>query len=237
MSNDYFQFKKFTIRQDRCAMKAGTDGVLLGAWASAPGDCRILDVGAGTGLVALMLAQRFEQAVIDAIEIDEDAYYQSIDNIAQSPFKNNINVVKGDFLKYFTATKYDLIVSNPPYFDRALKSPDKKRTAARHNDLLPLKSLIEQTMLMLTEEGRIALILPTQLSDNMDFIIASHGLFVTRYTKVIPVEGARPKRFLIEISTKSMPLRQTELTLMTKDRRMTPQYAELTGDFYLDSTV
>jgi tRNA1Val (adenine37-N6)-methyltransferase len=218
-------------------MKVGTDGVLLGAWVPVDNTtCSVMDIGTGTGLIALMIAQRNTSAEIDAIEIDKEACEQSFENIEKSPFKSRINVIHQSFPEYTTAKKYDLIVSNPPFFADSLKSPDQKRTAARHNDTLPLRLLIEHAMKMLSEDGRLAFILPIQLSGELDFIIATHRLYRIRRTDVISVEGSMSKRFLIELSAKNLPgKRHTTdiLVLETNERKRTRQYQELTKDFYL----
>jgi len=245
MPNPYFQFKQFTVWHDKCAMKVGTDGVLLGAWATANNaestqapdtKFHVLDIGTGTGLIAIMIAQRNNKVIADAIDIDKDACEQATENINKSPFRNRINVIHKSFTEYKTEEKYDLIVSNPPYFKSSLKSPDEKRNAARHNDSLPLKQLIEHAIPMLSDNGIIALILPIQLSDELDFIIATHKLYTTRRTEVVSVEGLQPKRFLIEISLKTPPeCKQTTdiLTLKTTEHTITQQYKSLTMDFYL----
>ena len=138
MSNPYFQFKQFTVWHDKCAMKVGTDGVLLGAWTSVESAHRILDIGTGTGLVALMLVQRsLPDANIVALEIDEAAVGQARENIIRSPWKERVEVVQADFRKYRSSDKFDVIVSNPPYFVDSLECPDRQRTAARHR-LQPL---------------------------------------------------------------------------------------------------
>lgn len=239
MPNNHFRFKQFTVWHDKCAMKVGTDGVLLGAWV-AVADTQtqsqpfVLDIGTGTGLIALMIAQRSPDARIDAIDIDENACIQATENIEKSPFKNRINVIHQSFTDYSVEKKYDLIVSNPPYFTNSLKSPDDKRSMARHNDSLPLKQLIKQAIPLLSENGRIALILPTSLSDELDFIIATHKLYIVRRTDIIPIEGAQPKRFLIEIGPNHTQSPAYDcLTLEIKGRKRTEQYQELANDFYL----
>ncbi|MDR0573755.1 MAG: methyltransferase [Tannerella sp.] len=244
-------------------MKVGTDGVLLGAWATVlpemptaqnepaevdpayPSDDKsssddavfsVLDIGTGTGLIAMMIAQRNNSAKIDAIDIDRDACIQAIENIEKSPFRNRIKVIHQSLANYSTEKKYDLIISNPPFFNNSLKSPDEKRNVARHNVSLSLKELIERAIPMLSENGRIALILPIQLSKELDFIITTHKLYITRRTDVIPVEGAQPKRVLIEISAKNaykQEIKTETLTLATKNRKRTEPYQKLTDRFYL----
>jgi len=234
MPNTYFRFKKFTVRQDKCAMKIGTDGVLLGAWADITGCRRILDVGTGTGLIALMLAQRCSDAIIDAVEIDEDACIQASENIAQSPFNERINIIRESFTEYETPEKYDLIVSNPPYFVSSLKSPDARRNMARHNDSLTLNSLIIKSLSLLRETGSISLILPFLMSQDLDFIIASKGLFINRRTDVVTVEGQPPKRFLTSFSQKrTTPYLNKILTLEEANHCKTDDYKSLTKDFMI----
>jgi len=236
MSNPYFNFKQFTIRQDKCAMKVGTDGVLLGAWTDVAHTDNVLDVGTGTGLIALMIAQRRRHAIINAIDIDQDACVQASENVAHSVFKNRIQVIRQSFFDYSSEKKYDLIISNPPYFKNALTGPDKKRNTARHSDSLPLLQFIRHAIPLLSENGRIALILPVIISDELDFIMATHRLNERHRTNVITIEGDQPKRFLIEMS-KKIPQEQDNraktLILETKDHQRTPQYQTLMNDFYL----
>lgn len=244
MPNPYFNFKQFTVRHDKCAMKVGTDGVLLGTWATVGQNIgnatpfQVLDVGTGTGLIALIVAQRNPHAHIDAMDVDEQACEQATENINKSPFRDRIKVIRQSFTNYVTEKKYDLIISNPPFFNNSLKSPDPKRNLARHNDSLPLKQLIKQALTMLTDNGRVALILPIQQAEELDFLIATHRLYTIRRTDILPVEGASPKRFLTEITTTNplpdeQPLKKT-LTLETKNRQRTEEYNVLTKDFYLD---
>ena len=242
MPNPFFYFKQFAIRQDKSVMKVGTDSVLLGAWVdiclSPP--CKVLDVGTGTGIIALMIAQRNSRAIIDAIDIDVDACNLSFENAGKSPFKERIQVFRQSFFDYTAEKKYGLIVSNPPFFKNSLKSPNEKRSVARHNDSLPLKPLVEHAISLLSENGRIALILPVSLSDELDFIVATHRLFVLRRTDVVTVEGGLAKRFLVEI-TANNPQKQDQnfkiikdtLILETTDHQWTEQYKTLTRDFYL----
>ena len=237
MSNSFFHFKQFTICQDKCAMKVGTDGVLLGAWVDVAQAKNVLDVGCGTGLITLMVAQRNSQATIDAIEVDIDACDQAIENIENSIFKERIRVFRQSFFAYFSEKKYDLIVSNPPFFKNSLPCPEKKRNTARHNDSLPLEQLIEHATSLLSANGRIALILPVIQSAELEFIIATHRLFERRRTRVITIEGDLPKRFLVELSKDNLQQIQEEaeqtLILQTKDHKRTAQYLSMTKDFYL----
>ena len=237
MANPYFQFKQFTVWHDKCAMKVGTDAVLLGAWADITNSKSILDVGTGTGIIALMLAQR-GMGVIDAIDIDADACAQAKENVMASPFSDRINVIHAACTEYTASGNerkvYDLIVSNPPYFVNSLKCPDSKRSTARHTDSLPLSELIGNTCPLLSPHGRIALILPYKQKEEVKSLAQKNMLFVSRQTDVIPVRGAQPKRLLIELShIESEETIHDTLTLEERERQRTPEYITLTRDFYL----
>ncbi len=235
MSNSFFKFKQFTIEQDKCAMKVGTDGVLLGAWVDIENADNILDVGTGTGLIALMLAQR-SQAMIDAIDIDKDAYEQAKDNSTNSPFGERIQVYHQSFayFKASTTKQYDLIVSNPPYFVDSLKSPEIKRTLARHNDSLLLDDLIRIGKTLLTPKGRIALILPFEQEKELKQVIQSNSLYIIRHTNIVPVVNGKPKRILVEIAASSNPVYMADTLSIEIERHVyTTEYQQLTKDFYL----
>lgn len=235
MANPYFQFKKFTVWHDRCAMKVGTDGVLLGAWADTNEAVRILDVGTGTGLIALMAAQR-STASIDAIDIDEAACLQAEENVRHSPFAGRIRVLHASLETYRREAehRYDLIVSNPPYFTGSLKCPDRQRTLARHTDSLPLGELVRDSGALLAPKGRLALILPYDQKDGLLKYCAEAGLFVSKETVVIPLPGASPKRYLAELSR--VPVAApftTSLTIEIERHRYTPEFIRFVQPFYL----
>ncbi|MBS1321434.1 MAG: tRNA1(Val) (adenine(37)-N6)-methyltransferase [Parabacteroides sp.] len=236
MANPYFQFKKFTIRHDKCAMKVGTDAVLLGAWTDTASCKNILDIGTGTGIIALMLAQR-SCADIDAIDIDKEACVQAEENVAASPFAGRIKVIPAscaDFARSMTQKKYDLIVSNPPYFINSLKCPDNKRSVARHTDSLPLSELIENARALLSSAGRIALVLPYEQLEEVRETAQKNSLHICRQTNVIPVPGAHPKRLLVELSPVSTDTKKRNtLTIEEALHQYTPEYIALTKDFYL----
>ena len=178
MANPFFQFKQFTIYHNKCAMKVGTDGVLLGAWADVSGVTRALDVGTGTGLIALMLAQRSESLQLAAIDIDEGAVLQATENVAASPWGERIGVEQADFVSFVPAKPYELIVSNPPYFQDSLKSPNDSRTAARHTDSLGFDQLVAKASELLAADGRFCVVIPT---DAMAYFLAccdQCGLFL-----------------------------------------------------------
>ncbi|MFC2096527.1 tRNA1(Val) (adenine(37)-N6)-methyltransferase [Bacteroidota bacterium] len=235
MPNDYFKFKQFTISQDKCAMKVGTDGVLLGAWANWANAENVLDIGAGTGLIALMIAQR-SNAHIDAIEIDEEACKQAKENVKNSPWNNSINIINQSFQEFSESVnkKYDLIISNPPYFQDSLFAPDKKRTDARHNSNLKLEDLIQGSENLLNDNGIISIILP-YLEGNMFILKASEmGLYCIRQTNVLPKPNREPKRLLLEFRKEKMPLVEQELIIeLNKRHEYSEAYRNLTKDFYL----
>ena len=235
MSNPYFRFKQFTVRHDRCAMKVGTDGCLLGAWVDVSGARRIADVGTGSGLIALMLAQRNADARIDALDIDRDACRQAVDNVADSPFASRIRIIRFDFRTYLATAPppYDLIVSNPPYFDESLKCPDARRTTARHTDTLPTAELLRLSAALLTDGGRLALILPYAQRESLLQQAVSQQLHLIRETRVVPVAGAPPKRLLVEFSRRPSPCVPEELTLETPAHDRTEAFRRLVRDFYL----
>lgn len=220
-------------------MKVGTDGVLLGAWAGK--DCcaqdsalSILDVGTGSGLIALMLAQRFTKAHITAIEIDHDAATQAKENINRSVFKNRINVVEGDFKTYSPEQTFDLIVSNPPFFvtDARMKT-ETGRNIARHTDQLPFESLIEHSKECLNEKGRLSIVIP--YSSSTDFIsqAAMNSLYLTRKCDVRSNLTSEYKRSMLEFSNEIQDSKQTTLTLRDENNYFSMEYTELTKDFYL----
>jgi len=234
MANPFFKFKQFTVFHDKCAMKVGTDGVLLGAWAQIGNAKKILDIGTGTGLIALMLSQRSE-ALIDAIDIDENACTQAYENVVASPFSNQIHITHSSFADFQPTEKYDLIVSNPPYFSQSLKSPDDKRSRARHDDHLPLEDLIAGSKKFLSGNGRIALILPVEQDQKLTGILTQNQLYRIRQTNVIPIPNGQIKRILVELSPTPNPDYTPEcLTIEIERHKYTKEYVELTRYFYLN---
>ena len=216
-------------------MKVGTDGVLLGAWANCDSIERILDIGTGTGLIALMLAQR-SKATIDAIEIDAEASVQAKENVEKSPWSEKISVINQSFQDFIEKSnnKYDLIVTNPPYFQNSLFAPDKKRTDARHNSNLELGDVIMGTKKLLNREGVLSIILP-YLEGNMFILKASEeGLYCVRQTKVLPKPNREPKRLLLEFQQIKKPLVEQELIIeLNKRHEYSEAYKNLTKNFYL----
>lgn len=216
-------------------MKVGTDGVLLGAWATCENAEKVLDIGTGTGLIALMIAQR-SIANIDAIEIDEAACLQAHENFRKSPWEDRINLIHQSFQNFINETdkKYDLIVTNPPYFQNSLVAPDDQRTKARHNSELELYDIIDGTNKLLTENGTLSIILP--YVEGVLFIAkaAEHGLYCVRQTNVIPKPKAPIKRLLLEFKRQKQAFIDQDLTIELDNRHeYSENYKNLTRDFYL----
>jgi len=231
---DLFQFKQFSIQQDLCAMKVGTDSVLLGAWLQ-PIEGDLLDVGCGTGLISLMIAQRTHNAVIDAIDINEQAYIQTKKNIEMSSWKNRLNAVHVAVQDFNPNKKYDLIFANPPYFIDATKAIKKDRNTARHNDNLSFNDLVKGVNRLLKEEGVFALILPVIEAEIFIEEALTQQLFLIRKCEVKPNFKKSIKRVLMEFSLKKRPVIIEELTIETEKRHhYTKEYINLTQDFYLN---
>ena len=249
MSTPNFRFKQFTVWHDRCAMKVGTDGVLLGAWAPAnpftPNPLtRILDIGTGSGLIALMLAQRFPEASIDAIDIDEAAVEQARENFAVSPWTDRLHAFHARLQDWqnhplqSTNYKYDLIVSNPPYFQNSLKNPDKGRQTARHTDTLSYAELLRHSARLLTEKGLLALVLPAEAEQEVRGLAAAELLSLTRITRVYSKESKPARRVLLEFeksTSRDTDISMTEDSLVLENEigGRSAAYQELTKDFYL----
>jgi tRNA1Val (adenine37-N6)-methyltransferase len=234
--NKSFQFKQFRINQERSAMKVGMDGVLLGAWTDPSGAERILDIGTGTGLIALMLAQKAPNAQIDAIEIDPEAFNEAVLNIQQSPWKDRVHLELSRFQEFAKRTnlKYDMIVSNPPFFTNGVKAPAENRAQARHSDSLPLDVLISGAAGLLRENGRIGLILPIESLPDITSLADLNNLFISRLCRVKPNPQKPDFRILIELTNLDCTIQESELMIeFEKHHDYTPEYKELTKDFYL----
>lgn len=236
MSNDFFRFKQFTVHQADCAMKVGTDGVLLGAWHAIGGQpAHILDVGTGTGLIALMLAQRFGSATVTAIEIDSDAARQAQRNIAESPFAEKISIVNTAFQDYEAEDgQFDLIVSNPPYFCNALENPDAARATARHASSLSFRCLISRAARMLNEKGEFAVILPTESVGAFLSEACISGFHLTAHTAVKTVERKQPSRHMLLLAKRPpADIMEETVCLQNPDGSRSEWYQKQTEEFYL----
>ncbi|WP_422082205.1 tRNA1(Val) (adenine(37)-N6)-methyltransferase [Ulvibacterium sp.] len=231
-----FQFKQFTIWQDRCAMKVGTDGVLLGAWTSVDNNpTTVLDIGAGTGLLALMLAQRCNAETIDALEIDDVAYEQCVENFEASPWGDRLfcyHAGLDEFYKEVDDT-YDLIISNPPFYSENVSSGDGSRDIARQNSSLPYEELLRCASELLAEKGILSIIVPFKEEQSLLQIGKSLGLYPKRITRVKGNPASEIKRSLLEFAFQETRVSEDGLTIETNRHIYTSEYRELTKDFYL----
>lgn len=232
-----FKFKQFQIHQERCAMKVGTDGVLLGAWSRAT-EGNVLDIGTGTGLIALMLAQRTQTALIDAIEIDVSSAEQAKENVADSPWNDRVSIQCKSVQEFAEGRTelYDLIVSNPPFFNNAYKAPDTSRNTARHTDELPPQDLIQISSQLLKDNGLLSLILPVEEGRQIIDMAKDNGLHLHRICKVHAKPDYPEKRWLMELGKTPVekPL-ETKLIIEEGGRHQySDAYIDLTKDFYLN---
>ena len=232
MANSYFKFKQFTVYHDQCAMKVGTDGVLLGAYAPIKGVSKILDIGTGTGLIALMLAQRSD-ALLTAIEIDADAVKQAQNNVTNSPWPNRVEVLQSDFRTYQSKEKFDLIVSNPPYFVDSLTAPSKARTKARHTDSLSFTELIQGVVKVLDAQGKFVVILPTDAQERFCEFASHYNLFLNEELLIQTRPGVEPKRVIMQFSFNDTLVKSDVLLIEVERHKYSEDYIALTRDFYL----
>lgn len=235
MSNP-FVCKQFTINQDQCAMKVGTDAVLLGSWANLEQNPNaVLDIGAGTGVIALMLAQRSSSEIIDAVEIDEDAYKQCVENFENSPWNDRLFCYHAS-LQEFTdevEEKYDTIISNPPFYSDDFKSLNKQRDLARFSDAMPFKHLIESASKLLAEDGQFSVIIPFKEEEDFISFASKVNLFPNRILRVKGNPNSGIKRSLIEFSFHENKTKVNELIIETSRHQYTQDYINLTKGFYL----
>lgn len=232
MSNDIFCFKQFSVRHDRCAMKVGTDGVLLGAWGSVEGK-RILDIGTGTGLIALMAAQRNSEADVLGIDIDESAVAQAIENVAESPFSRQIECILQDVLTFESEAPFDAILCNPPFFTEDTLPDNRSRALARNNKCLPFPQLIKKVAVLLAENGTFSLIVPSGLAQEIVGLCMENGLHLVRRCQIHTTARKPPRRTLLEFSRQNRSCEMQTLCLVADDGTRSQQYQELTKDFYL----
>lgn len=233
-----FRFKQFEIRQDRCAMKVGTDGVLIGAWAEVSGARAVLDAGCGTGLISLMVAQRNGESRIDAVEIDQDAAEQAKENVKRSAWAERINVVNVDVRQWCETvqTRYDLVISNPPYFSNSLGCPDEGRLKARHDESLSLEELAAGVSRVMSADGRFCVILPYREAERMVMTCEVEGLYPNRQTDVYGRTDAEfPVRVMMEfVRSVTGESRRASLYIEKSRNVYTDEYTDLTKVFYLN---
>ncbi len=234
-----FIFKQFTVLQDKCAMKIGTDAVLLGAWCSLKhSPDTILDIGSGTGIISLMLAQRSNASTIEAIEIDEFAYEQSVENFERSDWGDRLFCYHGDFSNLVEEIieeeeTYDLIISNPPFYTENYKTKDQLRNKARFSESLPFHDLIKGSSKLLSKHGILAVIIPFKEENAFIKLAADYNLNLKRVCRVKGNINSDVKRSLLEFSSDKLTYTEEELTIEKKRHQYTDAYTKLTKDFYL----
>ena len=231
-----FTFKQFQVNQDRCAMKIGTDGVLLGAWTLLINNpYNVLDIGAGTGILSLMLAQRSNAEQIDAIEIDEDAYEQCVENFEASPWDDKLFCFHAGLDEFVDEPEdeYDLIISNPPFYTDDFKSDNASRDLARFEDALPFEELIEAAALLLSDNGIFSVIIPFKEEERFVSMCKELDLFPLKITRVKGTPTSEIKRSLLAFCRIEQTPLIDELIIEISRHNYTPEYIELTKEFYL----
>ncbi len=232
-----FNFKQFTVKQDKCAMKIGTDGVLLGAWCPVDNNpYSILDIGAGTGILSLMLAQRSNAEQIDSLEIDEDAYEQCVENFENSPWSDRLFCFHAGLDEFIEEPEdeYDIIISNPPFYSEDYKSDNSKRDLARFQDALPFEDLVEAADLLLSENGIFAVIIPFKEEERFIDLCAEVELFPVKVTRVKGSHTTPIVRSLLAFKRYELSvLTADELVIEINRHEYTDDYINLTKEFYL----
>ncbi len=227
-----FQFKHFAIKQANSAMKVGTDAMLLGSMAGSSDPSEILDVGAGTGVIALMMAQRFNKVSVDAVEIDISAFEEAKGNVEASIFKGRVNVFHSDFLEFNTMKKYDLIVSNPPYFMNSLKSTDRSKSLARHADDLSAHQFLTKSVELLKSGGQIQVIIPVDLVRIWKNAGLDCGLHINHIIEIKGKPSTEINRVILTFEQESQETIRDLFTVRNDDNSYSEAYIELTSEFH-----
>ncbi|NRA92704.1 MAG: methyltransferase [Psychroserpens sp.] len=231
-----FKFKHFSVEQDRCAMKIGTDGVLLGAWTTVKHNpFSILDIGAGTGVLSLMLAQRSNAEIIEAIEIDDDAYEQCVTNFENSDWSDKLFCYHASLLEFTEQIddNYDLIICNPPFYSAKYKTKDKARDLARFQDAMPFEHLLFSASKLLSDQGVFSVILPYSEADSFVELASEFKLFPNRICNVKGNSESKTSRSLLELSFNESELSESIIIIENGRHNHTDDYINLTKDFYL----
>lgn len=243
MSNHWFKFKQFTIHQDRCAMKVGTDAVLLGAWCNVDNPnnkesrtaAKALDIGSGTGIISMMIAQRNQHLIIDGIDVDHDSVVQAKENVKQSSFCNQISIVEADFTNAEFKSKYDFIISNPPYYEEEVFCPDENRNNARHTTSLPFDLLVNKVAHLLNNEGVFSVIIPFKAAESFITKCSDNKLYLIRRTDIYTNPNKASKRSLLAFSPTQNTLVYDALYIRNEKNEYTQEFLTLTKDFYLNN--
>jgi tRNA1Val (adenine37-N6)-methyltransferase len=239
MPNPYFQFKQFIIYHDRCAMKVTTDVCLFGAWcaeemSNEPHEetKNILDIGSGSGLLSLMIAQK-NDCLIDAIEIDKEAAQQAKENIFLSPWKDNINLHHADALNFSFNQSYNVIVSNPPFYENEIESANKQKNVAHHSDGLKLSELFSLAKKQLAAQGSSYLLLPFKRKSEAEKILRREKLFIQKAVIVSQSVKHSPFRLMIKAGHTQMQIEEKHISITGLDQQYTPEFISLLKDYYL----
>jgi len=230
-----FRFKQFSVNDTNSTLKVGTDAVLLGVWAGSGKPENILDAGTGCGVLSLMLAQRFQNSRIKAIDIHEGSVLDALENFRASPWRDRLSVQLQSVQQFANEdhAKFDLIISNPPFFNSSLLPPDAKKKIAKHSGELSYSDLAEASRLLLTPEGKLALILPYENREVFSEIAQNSGLYCIREMIICPVEGKKPNRYMSEWGFSMQACKTEELNIRGRDHHYTEEYKLLTRGFYL----
>lgn len=227
-----FHFKHFKVTQANSSMKVGTDAMLLGALVDAANPTSILDIGTGTGVLALMMAQKFPNSRITAIEVDAHALIDCQVNFTSSRWSDRLNVVAIDFLQFSTAETFDLIVSNPPFFEDSLKNPNESKSRARHMDALPIDQLFKRVAALLNDEGAFWVILPREIADKSIQLAERCDLFLVRMIEIEGKPGNLIRKVIQFSRSKNFPTRSTSFCVRDEEGRYTEGYKVLTNQFH-----
>lgn len=231
-----FHFRNFSMMHHRSTMKVGTDAVMLGAWTEVEEAGHILDAGTGSGILALMAAQRNSLATIHAIDVDAESVKEAVVNFARSPWSNRIRAEQADLRSYMPEPNisYDLILANPPFFENHIKTSDARRTLARHTDSLSFADLLGACSRLLSAKGRASMVLPWEAGKQILQIAPYYGLWPSRTLNIIPVEGREPNRMNLELNKlPGASLCESSLVIRNSSMQFTHEYRELLKDFYL----
>lgn len=239
MPNNYFQFKDFIVQQEKCGMKVCTDSCLFGAWVAnqITNDSiiakSVLDIGTGTGLLALMLAQK-SNAKIDAVEIDENSFEQASENFDSSPWKERMKVFNADINNWQPQAKYDLIISNPPFYEKDLVPANTEKAIAKHSGALRLEDLLAKAKNLLNEKGYFALLLPSQRSEWLENKALAYSFFVREKIEVKQTPMHKYFRTMLLLQCEKTETIKSTITIKDNNNQYAPEFTELLKDYYLN---